>query len=129
MSSQPATSLFPKLLLAGFLAASAVTMAAAQPRAIGLESSGPNCGVALGAPEWRNVWLGHFAGGNLVRTQARYSTLDWQDRYFCFPSQATCQSWQRSMRRAYRRVEGYRTCLLIRNGPLTPLEDVLVVRY
>ena len=84
----------------------------------GIESRGPNCAVTRETPEWRAVWLGHFAGGQLYHAMNGERSLDWQDRYFCFPSRASCQRWQREMRAAYRKVEGYRACLLIRNGPL-----------
>lgn len=84
----------------------------------GLESGGPNCAVAQTAADWPSVWLGHFAGGRSARALSAGQSLDWQDRYFCFPSRAACNAWQKSMAAAYRGIEGYRTCLVIHGGPI-----------
>ena len=92
--------------------------AAPAPAGQGLRSGGPDCAVALDQPHWRAVWLGHFAGGRYVAGETTRRALDWQDQYYCFRSQGACQSWQRSMRLTYRSVEGYRTCVSIRSGPL-----------
>ena len=101
------------LALAG---ASQPLSALAQSR--GLESGGPNCGVAQTAADWPSVWLGHFAGGRIAPAYSGERVLDWQDRYFCFPSRAACAAWQKSMAAAYRGLEGYRTCLVIHDGPI-----------
>ena len=65
-------------------------------------------------PYLKSVWLGHFAGGRFARDEAGIKVLDWQDRHVCFETRADCERWQKSMRVAYRRIEGYRTCLPIR---------------
>ncbi len=104
-------------LFAGPLLMTAGMAAPTTPRADGLESPGPHCAVASGAPEWRAVWLGHFAGGRNIRTEDG-PALDWQDKYYCFNSRSACQQWQRVMRSTWKGVEGYRTCVFIRNGPL-----------
>ena len=44
--------------------------------------------------------------------------LTWRDEYACFPSRAACEGWLRRMRGAYRGVDGYRTCIVIRSGPM-----------
>lgn len=98
----------------------AASVAMASTRGAGLESSGPDCGVALDAPGWRSVWLGHFSGGNLRRMESGDRGVAWRDRYMCFPSRASCEAWQASMKRMWRQVDGYRTCLPIRHGQLRP---------
>ena len=44
--------------------------------------------------------------------------MAWRDNYSCFPSRAACEGWLGTMRAAWRPVEGYRSCLLVRNGPM-----------
>ena len=107
----------------------AAAAASAAPLPVGEKSSGPNCKVALDFPEWRGVWLGHFSGGKQIRDGSRYGVVDWRDDYVCFPSRAGCERWQRSMRKAYRNVEGYRTCVVIRSGPMGAPPVVLTTRY
>jgi hypothetical protein len=38
----------------------------------------------------------------------------WRDDNLCFPSRQKCQAWIAGLRRAYRRPEGFWTCLLLR---------------
>ena len=85
--------------------------AAAMPR--GWLSDGPNCGVLANAP-FRDVWLGHFAGGRWIPDPFGAKVVDWRDEQVCFASRAHCQSWQRSMSAAFSRIGGYRTCVRIR---------------
>jgi hypothetical protein len=87
------------------------TPAAAMPT--GWPSDGPNCGVLAHVP-MRDVWLGHFAGGRWVRDPFGAKWIDWRDDHVCFASLGGCQSWQKSMRAAFHRLEGYRTCVRIR---------------
>jgi hypothetical protein len=84
---------------------------------LGIESKGPNCGTVLDEP-WREVWLGHFAGGRTSEAGALLQHVQWQDRYVCFPSRATCEQWIKGMRKDFSDVEGYRTCVPIRSGPV-----------
>ena len=100
------------------LALLAAPAAMASTRGAGLESRGPDCAVAMDAPRWRGVWLGHFSGGNLQLMESGDRGVFWRDRYVCFPSRASCEAWQSSMKRVWRQVEGYKTCLPIRQGPL-----------
>ncbi len=98
-------------LIALAFATLASAPAAAMP--MGWPSDGPNCGALAHVP-MRDVWLGHFAGGRWVRDPYGAKVIDWRDEHVCFSSLGGCQSWQRSMRAAFNRVEGYRTCVRIR---------------
>jgi hypothetical protein len=118
MTRRRETSIFGLALIASVLLGGASASVLAAPRLGGLESRGPHCRVTHDVPEWRSVWLGHFSGGRYVRTGARRLELDWQNKYSCFASRASCDRWQRSMGATYRSVEGYRACLLLRNGHL-----------
>jgi len=89
----------------------AASPAAAMPG--GFASNGPNCGVLAESP-FHDVWLGHFAGGRWVRDAFGGKQVDWRDDHVCFPSRASCQSWQRSMGAAFSKIGGYRTCVRIR---------------
>jgi hypothetical protein len=80
----------------------------------GWPSGGPNCAPVANAVGQFPVWLGHFTGGRFDGEPGFAATLNWQDRYVCFPSLRACKIWQRDMRVAYRQVEGYRTCVPIR---------------
>ena len=80
---------------------------------MGWPSDGPNCGVLAESP-FHDVWLGHFAGGRWVRDAFGGKQVDWRDDHVCFPSRASCQSWQRSMGAAFSKIGGYRTCVRIR---------------
>jgi hypothetical protein len=111
-------SLLSGLVIAGALAAGVTSVAAGAPAVAHLESSGPHCKPALDFPEWRSVWLGHFTGGGRVHEGGGVYGLAWRDEYACFPSRAACEGWLRRMRGAYRGVDGYRTCIVIRSGPM-----------
>ena len=77
------------------------------------------------------LWLGHFTGGRFTPVAATGpGVLDWKDQYSCFPTLASCQRWQRENLRAYRRVEGYRTCVALRGGGV-PIhrEHVIIAKY
>jgi hypothetical protein len=63
---------------------------------------------------WASVWLGHFSGGRRFEDGNGTPLIDWRDDKFCFPSRQSCQAWIAGLRRAYRRPEGYSTCLLLR---------------
>ena len=64
------------------------------------------------------LWLGHFTGGRYAHHfdgHPRITThFDWVAEYRCFSSRARCDAWQRSMHRAFGRIEGYWTCLPLR---------------
>jgi len=63
---------------------------------------------------WASVWLGHFSGGRHFEDGNRQTFIDWLDDKLCFPSRQKCQAWIAGLRRAYRRPEGFWTCLLLR---------------
>jgi hypothetical protein len=63
---------------------------------------------------WASVWLGHFSGGRRFEGGNGQTFIDWRDDKFCFPSRQKCQAWIAGVRRAYRRPEGFWTCLLLR---------------
>lgn len=92
------------------------------------------CLLAIGAASWAGVaqagsrpaqacspmshlpgelWLGHFTGGK--RIDGGFG-VDWRDEYGCFTSRAACRSWWVGLRRVYRHVDGYGTCLALRGG-------------
>jgi hypothetical protein len=89
-----------------------------------LASRGAAC--AVGAPlwsppvataedlPWASVWLGHFSGGRRFEAGYGQTFIDWRDDKLCFPSRQECQAWIAGLRRAYRRPEGFWTCLLLR---------------
>lgn len=85
---------------------------------VGIETSGPQCSATRDLPQWPSVWLGHFSGGRFVPVTVDRSQVDWRDSYFCFASKRDCDGWLRAMRVNFRDVEGYKTCLIIRGGPL-----------
>ena len=102
-----ASKFLMSLVFLGALAAPA----AALPH--GWRSDGPNCRVLADAP-FRDVWLGHFAGGRWVPDAFGAKVIDWRDEHVCFTSRATCETWQRRMKAAFNRIGGYRTCVRIR---------------
>jgi hypothetical protein len=63
---------------------------------------------------WASVWLGHFSGGRRFEAGNGQIFIDWRDDKLCFPSRQECQAWIAGLRRAYRRPEGFWTCLLLR---------------
>ena len=63
---------------------------------------------------WASVWLGHFSGGRRFDDGNGQTFVDWRDEKVCFPSRQTCLAWIAGLRRAYRRPEGFWTCLLLR---------------
>ncbi|MGH6813977.1 MAG: hypothetical protein ACREDM_17115 [Methylocella sp.] len=63
---------------------------------------------------WTSVWLGHFSGGRRFEAGNGQTLIDWRDDKLCFPSRQKCQAWIAGLRRAYRRPEGFWTCLLLR---------------
>jgi hypothetical protein len=63
---------------------------------------------------WASVWLGHFSGGRHFESGNGQTFIDWRDDKLCFPSRQKCQAWIADLRRAYRRPEGFWTCLLLR---------------
>jgi len=98
-------------LIALAFGALASVPAAAMPG--GWRSDGPNCGILADAP-FRDVWLGHFTGGRLVRGPYGDKVMDWRDDHVCFASRARCDIWQGRMRAAFHQIGGYRTCVRIR---------------
>jgi hypothetical protein len=63
---------------------------------------------------WASIWLGHFSGGRRFEDGNGQTFIDWRDDKLCFPSRQKCQAWIAGLRRAYRRPEGFWTCLLLR---------------
>ncbi|MGI8568019.1 MAG: hypothetical protein ACR2KT_02490 [Methylocella sp.] len=63
---------------------------------------------------WASVWLGHFSGGRRFEDGNGQTFIDWRDDKLCFPSRQKCQARIARLRRAYRRPEGFWTCLLLR---------------
>ncbi|MDQ6868992.1 MAG: hypothetical protein M3178_11530 [Pseudomonadota bacterium] len=63
---------------------------------------------------WASVWLGHFSGGRPFEAGNGQTFIDWRDDKRCFPARQKCQAWIAGLRRAYRRPEGFWTCLLLR---------------
>jgi hypothetical protein len=63
---------------------------------------------------WATVWLGHFSGGRRFEDSNGSTLIDWRDDKLCFPSRQSCQAWTAGLRRAYRRPEGFWTCLVLR---------------
>ena len=68
------------------------------------------------------LWLGHFTGGK--RIDGGFG-VDWRDEYGCFTSRAQCRAWWVSLRRVYRHVDGYGTCLALRGGGRTIVTKVV----
>ena len=122
----------PKLLfIAAFLSFCGTTHAAdwasgtTSPAAEG-DSASFGVACSIGAPiwsppaataedlPWASVWLGHFSGGRRIEDGGGQIFIDWRDDKLCFPSRQKCQAWITGLRRAYRRPEGFWTCLLLR---------------
>jgi hypothetical protein len=119
--------LFPAALLSFCGAAHAAGLASgtAPPAVWGDPASfGVACsiGAPIGSPPvvtaedlpWASVWLGHFSGGRHFEDGNGQTFIDWRDDKLCFPSRQRCQAWIAGLRRAYRRPEGFWTCLLLR---------------
>ena len=98
--------------LAGLLAL--CLSAGAQTLDEGWVSNGPNCAPTRDVASIDQVWLGHFSGGNSLRNGQDTSALDWHDEDVCFASRKACNAWLGQMRKTYRVVEGWTTCLPIR---------------
>ena len=116
-------------ILAGAVLASALSFTASAGAQESLPSSGPHCAPALDRPDWRSVWLGHFAGGKFRPWRGGVDRLDWSDSYTCFETRRDCQVWLRSMRAAYQDVEGYRACVVIRDAAPVVHESAIVRTY
>jgi hypothetical protein len=80
---------------------------------VGAPAWSPPVATAEDLP-WASVWLGHFSGGRHFEDGNRQTFIDWRDDKLCFPSRQKCQAWIAGLRRAYRRPEGFWTCLLLR---------------
>jgi hypothetical protein len=122
----------PRLLLiaavlsfcgAGHAASSALDSASpAAGRNLASVDAACQVGVPVWAPPaapmedlpWASVWLGHFSGGRRFDDVYGRTLVDWRDDKLCFPSRQKCQAWIAGLRRAYRRPEGFWTCLLLR---------------
>jgi hypothetical protein len=115
----------PSLPLALAMLCGLAVGACAVPVRDGFLSSGPRCPMSTDVPEWRSVWLGHFSGGARAFSADGRSGLAWRDEYACFPSRASCEAWQKSMRREFHAAEGYRSCVFIRSGPLSEWSPVV----
>ncbi|MDQ6704151.1 MAG: hypothetical protein M3Z96_14240 [Pseudomonadota bacterium] len=127
----PNMALAPGLFIAAFLSFCGVCHAAgsasgtARPAAWADPASG-GAACSVGAPvwappaataedlPWTSVWLGHFSGGRRFEAGSGQIFIDWRDAKLCFPSRQECQAWITGLRRAYRRPEGFWTCLLLR---------------
>ncbi len=72
----------------------------------GVLSNGPNCGVVSHGGDADRIFLGHFTGGN--------SPVAWQDVYACFAARVECNAWLRDMKWGNRRLDGYKSCEVIR---------------
>ncbi len=83
------------------------------PCSVGAPFWAPPAATAAELP-WPSVWLGHFSGGRPYQDAFGLTLVDWLDEKVCFPSRSACNAWVKNLRRAYRRPEGYWTCLLIR---------------
>ena len=83
------------------------------PCSIGAPVWAPPTATAEDLP-WASVWLGHFSGGRRFGGGNGQTFVDWRDEKVCFPSRQTCLAWIAGLRRAYRRPEGFWTCLLLR---------------
>jgi hypothetical protein len=100
---------------AGSASGTAPPAAGADPASFGV-----TCSIAarVWAPAedlpWASVWLGHFSGGRGFEGGSGQIFIDWRDDKLCFPSRQKCQAWIAGLRRAYRRPEGFWTCLLLR---------------
>lgn len=111
-------ALLPILSLAMLGAVAATLPAQARPvRAGGLVYEGA-CDAAPPAGTTR-LYMGHFTGGTYGGRQVNPLKMPqrqviWADEYRCFSSQARCYAWQRSLHRAYGRIESNWTCLPIR---------------
>ncbi|HXN88297.1 MAG TPA: hypothetical protein VN890_02915 [Methylocella sp.] len=124
--------LAPRLLFtAAFLSFCGVSRAAdwassPPPPAAGQYQESPGAACSIGAPvwappvataedlPWASVWLGHFSGGRRFEAGYGQTFIVWRDDKLCFPSRQECQAWIAGLRRAYRRPEGFWTCLLLR---------------
>jgi hypothetical protein len=83
------------------------------PCSVGAPIWAPPAATAEDLP-WASVWLGHFSGGRRFDGGNGQTFVDWRDEKVCFPSRQTCLAWIAGFRRAYRRPEGFWTCLLLR---------------
>jgi hypothetical protein len=122
----------PRLLfIAGFLSFCGAGQAADSASSAASSTAGEvtaRVGVAcsIGAPfwappattaedlPWRSVWFGHFSGGRPYAGATGQTLVEWHDDKLCFASRQNCQAWIASQRRAYRRPEGFWTCVLLR---------------
>jgi hypothetical protein len=83
-------------------------------RASGVAVDGPSCGALSHLSSTGSIWLGHVTGGSIAPGGLEAGGVIWRDAYACFDSRKACQSWQRGQKAAYRGLDGYRTCLIIR---------------
>jgi hypothetical protein len=115
MAGRALLSVFAMVLGA---AALATVPAEARPaRAGGVVYEG-SCDAAP-PPGTTRLWMGHFTGGTYGARQTNPLKMPqrqvlWADEYRCFSSQARCYAWQRSLHRAYGRIQSNWTCLPIR---------------
>ena len=72
------------------------------------------CAVLRDSAEMPGFWLGHFSGGRVLSPAPGLKMVDWQNDYTCFPTLRSCNAWRGEMRRVYRGIQGYTTCLRIR---------------
>lgn len=105
---------FPVFVSTLLVCAGLTTQVQSHARPLGFLSSGPHCKM-MASPPVGSLWLGHFSGGAVRRVALNGSDIIiWQDQHVCFTSRQDCALWQRQMRKVYRHVEGWRSCLPIR---------------
>ncbi len=80
----------------------------------GVAVDGPSCGALSHLSPTGSIWLGHFTGGSIALGGLEAGGVIWRDAYACFDSRKSCHAWQRGQKAAFRGLDGYRTCLIIR---------------
>ncbi|MBM3608241.1 MAG: hypothetical protein FJX29_07285 [Alphaproteobacteria bacterium] len=78
----------------------------------------------------RGLWVGHFSGGNVLYDGVQ-KRVNWRNEYRCFTAARACHAWRADMRRVWRDVRGYGTCIALRGGgrPIRPSHGALRTRY
>jgi hypothetical protein len=82
--------------------------------ASGVAVDGPSCGALSHVSTTGTIWLGHFTGGYVAPGGLEAGGVVWQDAYACFDSRKACHAWQRGQKAAFRGLDGYRACVIIR---------------
>ena len=76
----------------------------------------PDYPYGFGVPVAPGPVLGHFSGGRtmpLPDPRKPFAVI-WRDQYASFDTSGACHAWLASMTRAWRQLEGWKTCIRLR---------------